>query len=574
MAIDPPSDTEPQLVFSPSGFSDKTCLECHWQSIDTITSSNMACTTPTSLQACFDINCWGNGTLDHRPSHSTCSRDVACCEAEDCTIPCTTVCDGFVDCDKSTACSDARCEQVACTEPDCRDTATACFDESCFADGHGGSLGQGNFDHLSPNDSCVLWGSTTGFISSCHSNHASCTFSTHDFGDEAQQSVEKPFTVSPTTQTTPVTVKSAGHQHHNSHCPYGKHFHVFDRTICPSDSNIISGNLLQCSLNHTQICMDSCNQQCTLNLAPANCTISSHLGFVPWSNSPICTSRDHQHPPNSVKVPGTQFCHVHHHTAHVQTPSIHTPALSITSSPMLSPIGQEPTVSSTFTTTETPSAAEEEAHICKWVHDNDGILKSCGATFPDAAKLQEHLIACHSDALKGAHGHGYYCRWKGCHRPDEPFSQKSKLQGHFLTHSNFKNFRCSVCGKSFARQATLERHERSHRGEKPYKCKVCGKAFTDSSELKTHSRTHTGEKPFKCTFPGCTFETGDSSNMSSHKLTHGERKHKCPHPGCSKSFTRPDQLKRHLKSTHRIGNLVPPARLSPVSTQRSSLTPS
>jgi hypothetical protein len=32
-------------------------------------------------------------------------------------------------------------------------------------------------------------------------------------------------------------------------------------------------------------------------------------------------------------------------------------------------------------------------------------------------------------------GNGYYCCWEGCHRPDEPFSQKSKLQGHFLTHS-------------------------------------------------------------------------------------------------------------------------------------------
>jgi uncharacterized Zn-finger protein len=120
----------------------------------------------------------------------------------------------------------------------------------------------------------------------------------------------------------------------------------------------------------------------------------------------------------------------------------------------------------------------------------------------------------------------------------------------------------------------LDRHERSHRGDKPYACKHCGKSFTDSSELKTHSRTHTGEKPFKCTWPGCNFTTGDSSNMSSHRLTHGERRHKCHFPGCTKSFTRPgmsshaflifgffspnanggpaDQLKRHQRTTHKM----------------------
>ncbi|KAI9928761.1 zinc-finger protein [Aspergillus wentii] len=164
--------------------------------------------------------------------------------------------------------------------------------------------------------------------------------------------------------------------------------------------------------------------------------------------------------------------------------------------------------------------------------------------------------------VDGAKGNGYYCCWEGCHRPDEPFSQKSKLQGHFLTHSNHKSFRCSVCGKFFARQATLDRHERSHRGEKPYKCADCGKSFTDSSELKTHSRTHTGEKPFKCTYPGCNFQTGDSSNMSSHRLTHGERRHKCYFAGCTKSFTRPDQLKRHLKTTHKQDSPTLPSPIS------------
>jgi hypothetical protein len=75
-------------------------------------------------------------------------------------------------------------------------------------------------------------------------------------------------------------------------------------------------------------------------------------------------------------------------------------------------------------------------HVCKWAASIHGIKAVCGATFADPGALQEHLIASHMSTVNGAKGNGYYCCWEGCHRPDEPFSQKSKLQGHFLTHSN------------------------------------------------------------------------------------------------------------------------------------------
>ncbi|KAJ9297225.1 transcriptional regulator family: C2H2 zinc finger [Paecilomyces variotii] len=287
---------------------------------------------------------------------------------------------------------------------------------------------------------------------------------------------------------------------------------------------------------------------------------------LPPSVAAPCSNAAHQHLGNRLRTPaatgvhgfhGVCRSHAHGHThchSHPYMPYARHHRSSVSSHLMSSPADTPPPLEggiSSGLTSPTFPTDDHEPHVCKWTFNHDGMKIACGASFADAGALQEHLISKHMGTMDGRKGHGYYCCWEGCHRPDEPFSQKSKLQGHFLTHSNFKSFKCSVCSKPFARQATLERHERSHRGEKPYKCRECGKAFTDSSELKTHSRTHSGEKPFKCNYPGCTFQTGDSSNMSSHKLTHGERRHKCQYPGCTKSFTRPDQLKRHLRTTHK-----------------------
>jgi hypothetical protein len=55
-------------------------------------------------------------------------------------------------------------------------------------------------------------------------------------------------------------------------------------------------------------------------------------------------------------------------------------------------------------------------------------------------------------------------------------------------------------------------------------------------------------RPVMCVYsqPSQCFATTDSflqsSNMSSHKLTHSGRRHKCTYPGCTKSFTRPGMI--------------------------------
>ncbi|KAK2799932.1 hypothetical protein FQN50_008325 [Emmonsiellopsis sp. PD_5] len=359
------------------------------------------------------------------------------------------------------------------------------------------------------------------------------------------------------TPETSIGTKNYGYQtHHHGHG-------------CPFEQSAISGPSGSSDPNMNQpldLCptLDDCNHQSHFGPVFSDCNPDEFLGFIPMESYPQFHNRYAQLD-GILKLPCDILPdHIHKDPSQISHHSSRPTSSGLDSvHPKSSPFSSPPPKDVTSALTSPELGPIGELHICKCRLRNKPESTICGASFSDAGQLQDHLIQNHVGTMEGSQGHGYYCSWEGCHRPDEPFSQKSKLQGHFLTHSNHKGFQCSVCRKPFARQATLERHERSHRGEKPYTCKMCQKSFTDSSELKTHMRTHTGEKPFKCNHPGCNFETGDSSNMSSHRLTHGVRKHKCHFPGCTKSFTRPDQLKRHLKTTHKEGTLSPGPLSSP-----------
>ncbi|KAF7622367.1 putative C2H2 transcription factor [Aspergillus flavus] len=554
---------------------DDYCLECHWESfhIDGKESENQSNAPATS-----QWDCSGEG---HDASLDHCHVDDACCDMDDCSITCPSVCDGLVDCEE-TACTDTHCND-GCDDTHCENAETLCFDEHCF--GNNGNdtavadhtleslLGLAGPINLESNDllsACTVGQSQgdqlpkpTGNITSdmvapqpsmdslfpqhsipvahCHS-HSFPHFHFHDSSKDAHGNMmHQPFPAQN-------GVNPADVFHMLGMCPdlsACQNFHVHENTNCDhvdKPNTDASSNSFACFHIPPNVNLND------LMKSPVH--IHSNPSRGPCRTHHRCRTHAHAH------------VHPYGHYSPYSRQSRSSVSSQLISSPGDTPPPLEGGTPSVLTSPVTPT--ESEVHICKWTTTSGGAKTFCGAQFSDPCTLQEHLIAQHMSTINGAKGTGYYCCWEGCHRPDEPFSQKSKLQGHFLTHSNYKNFRCSVCGKFFARQATLERHERSHRGEKPYKCSECGKAFTDSSELKTHSRTHTGEKPFKCTFPGCNFQTGDSSNMSSHRLTHGERKHKCIYPGCTKSFTRPDQLKRHMKSTHKHDSST---MMSPVSEQ-------
>ncbi|CAG8112522.1 unnamed protein product [Penicillium olsonii] len=554
------------------------CLECNWEAFHIDGKDNPA----PSENHQDHWTCSGHTLPEPLPP---CEVDEACCDVDDCALDCGSTCGGFLDCDDSTVCSathceddtcedthcdedhcDPNCEEPDCEKPDCPEDHCDSIDPLCF-DAHccDGTENQDcGFD--------TFFGLNTP-LSLDNSVFSSTAMAPHIHGHQMKgMDHTLPGTFDPSQQQNFLS----SYQAHATHCEQDvpNHFEchdfqkdwqaMFPAPPAPTPSEVNPAEVFHmlgmCS--DFSICQDQHvpGQQNTFD------------GFEkPKLNTPALNCYDHGHHhhvhnhfknPNDLNLQATRKgphrshnrCRAHHHAhSHPYSPYSRHARSSISShlhsSPGETPPPLDGGASSILTT---PDFSEDnELHICKWAPTINGIKAVCGAAFADSCGLQEHLIAAHMSTIDGAKGNGYYCCWEGCHRPNEPFSQKSKLQGHFLTHSNYKNFSCTVCGKTFARQATLDRHERSHRGDKPYTCKHCGKSFTDSSELKTHSRTHTGEKPFKCTWPGCNFTTGDSSNMSSHRLTHGERRHKCLFPGCTKSFTRPDQLKRHQRTTHK-----------------------
>ena len=75
-----------------------------------------------------------------------------------------------------------------------------------------------------------------------------------------------------------------------------------------------------------------------------------------------------------------------------------------------------------------------------------------------------------------------------------------------------------MCGARLAHNFALDCHMRGvHSDEKPYQCNVCFEKFAHRNLYTIHMHRHTGEKPFKCDYPGCTYASADSSNLSHHK---------------------------------------------------------
>eukprot|EP00792_Barthelona_sp_PAP020_P011062 TRINITY_DN485_c0_g1_i1.p1 TRINITY_DN485_c0_g1~~TRINITY_DN485_c0_g1_i1.p1 ORF type:complete len:350 (+),score=81.96 TRINITY_DN485_c0_g1_i1:54-1103(+) len=108
------------------------------------------------------------------------------------------------------------------------------------------------------------------------------------------------------------------------------------------------------------------------------------------------------------------------------------------------------------------------------------------------------------------------------------------------------------CRKEFNSLEELNDHSLTHTGAKPYVCPFsgCNKAYCQPNQLKRHIRSsHTKEKLFQCSICGLHFVS--SSNLKRHQKYHEEaHPYQCEH--CDEKFRKKAQLRTHIKEVHNI----------------------
>ena len=110
-----------------------------------------------------------------------------------------------------------------------------------------------------------------------------------------------------------------------------------------------------------------------------------------------------------------------------------------------------------------------------------------------------------------------------CDICDHEFSTNSKLQDHMNIHSGRFSFSCKVCDRQFSKKSSLTQHMRYHREHKQFVCQFCSKSFNSKYTCTVHERIHTGENPYKCEKPGCNRAFPQKIQMKLHMATHKKR---------------------------------------------------
>lgn len=136
------------------------------------------------------------------------------------------------------------------------------------------------------------------------------------------------------------------------------------------------------------------------------------------------------------------------------------------------------------------------------------------------------------------------------------FPTQSLLREHIRRHIH--NHKCEICGMTTSSPSALKHHiTYRHRTERPFNCQICQYSFKSKSDLRRHIDTHNQEDPYKCSV--CNFQSRCAQSVATHhKEVHEDTKSVYACNECSKTFSRGNNLTRHLVTTHKY--TLPPGQ--------------
>ena len=139
-----------------------------------------------------------------------------------------------------------------------------------------------------------------------------------------------------------------------------------------------------------------------------------------------------------------------------------------------------------------------------------------------------------------------------CNSCERAFVRPEHLKRHVQSvHEGLRNFKCDFCEKAFSRSDRLKRHIAiKHEGfSEDAECELCGKSYYDKSTLKKHILTvHEGE-----VYPDIELYNDSYANESDSNNQNESSKFPCGI--CSKTFSRPQHVKRHMKKVHGMDSI-------------------